>query len=378
MKRTLIYDFSLSGHHLEYLHYYYLAAKIQPNNEFIFCVPKDFEEKKTMYTWNEAPNVEIKYIEENVLRDCNQGSIYRQGFKKSHEISRAAKEYNCNEVFLTMLMEVVPFILFFLPTKVKLSGIIYMIYLYELKNMSFLKRIFIKMRFFLLTKSNKTRSLFVLNDEHSTNKLNNIYNTNKFLCLPDPIADIDIKQCQDLRSNLNIHKDNTIYLHFGGLEKRKGTLEILKAIIISDRETLCKKTFIFAGKVGDTIKKDFYELLPSAKKNAQVLVYDEFCTYSFLHNLCYTCDIILMPYAFTNLSSGVLGYASVFEKPVIGPAGGLIGRLIRDYNMGVTIDEITPHNIMFAIQKSIAYKESCYLQLNDKDIFISRVFTSEA
>lgn len=43
-----------------------------------------------------------------------------------------------------------------------------------------------------------------------------------------------------------------------------------------------------------------------------------------------------MPYHLTSLSSGVFGYAAVFNKPVIGPDNGLIGKLIQKYELGIT------------------------------------------
>lgn len=54
-------------------------------------------------------------------------------------------------------------------------------------------------------------------------------------------------------------------------------------------------------------------------------------------------------YRNTQQSSGSVGYAAYLGKPVIGPAKGLLGQLIRDYNLGIIIDEISPQYIKQAL-----------------------------
>ncbi len=52
-------------------------------------------------------------------------------------------------------------------------------------------------------------------------------------------------------------------------------------------------------------------------------------------------DVILMPYTRPEYSSGILALAARSGKPVIGPTGGLLGRLIRENGLGVAA-ELTP------------------------------------
>ena len=124
------------------------------------------------------------------------------------------------------------------------------------------------------------------------------------------------------------------------MEERKGTLTILKAIIEAKQEKIKDSVFVFAGRVDHAIKDEFYDLIKIARQKCEIKVYDEFCENDFLYNLCYTCDFILIPYSNTCQSSGVIGYASFFEKPVIGPSKGLLGNLIKDNNLGLAIDDL--------------------------------------
>ena len=86
----------------------------------------------------------------------------------------------------------------------------------------------------------------------------------------------------------------------------------------------------------------------------------EFCEYGYLNDLCHTADCILIPYLFTDLSSGALGYAAVHHTPVIGPASGLIGELISDNSLGECVDKISAETLKKAI---------CEFSYNANDCF---------
>lgn len=172
----------------------------------------------------------------------------------------------------------------------------------------------------------------MLNDEDSTRTFNS---TSKFRSLPAPVPSVDFSKVKSVRENIGISYDERLLLHFGGLDGRKGTLDILNSIISSKEGELDNICFVFAGRINKNTRDKFYELLNVAKTKAKILVFDKFCSYDFLCNLCYSCDVILMPYHLTNLSSGVLGYAALFHKPVIGPDNGLIGKLINKYHLGI-------------------------------------------
>lgn len=335
---TLIFDTSISGHHLEYLHHYYMGALSRKEEKYIMMVPKEFHTAKDKYIWPEDDHIIVEYIkpeDETLLKEKN---FYKLGWNASKILNKVVRSKNVDKIILTMLMQFIPFIIFLLPRKVSVRGIMYKIYLYEERNMPCLRLLAERIRFWLAAHSDIIDKVFVLNDKGSAQKLNRIYKTDKFRFLPDPVPEIDMDKVHDVRTELNIPIKDVVYLHFGSLDGRKGTLDILNAIISSTRQAMKDKTFIFAGKQKENMRKQFYPLLEKAKAKANILVFDEFCSYEFLNNLCFSCDVILMPYYLTNLSSGLLGYAAVFCKPVIGPENGLIGKLIKEYHLGNTIE----------------------------------------
>ena len=370
--KTLIFEPSLSGHHLEYLHHYYLGALERPENKYVFLVPETFEQVRDKYEWKPADNIEIKHIDKKYNAKLSSGNIYKLGWNVSKVLNHYVRELRPNDVVLTMLMQFIPFIILLLPSKVRVRGIMYKIYLYEQDKMTRLRLLFEKARFWFAVRSRIIETIFVLNDSDSAQKFNKIYRTQKFRFIPDPVPTVDINQVRDIRQELGIPKDHTIYLHFGGLDTRKGTIDILNAIIESPAEQLQEKTFIFAGKQKPKLTEIFYPLLEQANKKATILVYDEFCSYEFLYDLCKTCDAILMPYHITNLSSGVIGYAALFGKPVIGPSKGLLGHLINKYQLGEAVG--TPINKSFLnIQLCTPRKTDLYINENLLTNFIKLI-----
>ena len=334
--RTLIFDSSVTGHHLEYLHHYYMEAIGHTDEEYVIMVPNDFIKVKKEYDWPYSSNISFFYIPEEDEILLKETNFYKLGWNTSKILQRAVRKIKPDRVLLTMLMQFIPFIIFLLPRNVRVRGIMYKIYLYDEHRMGKLRLAAERLRFWLAARSSKIEQIFVLNDEDSARTFNTLYSTSKFRSLPDPVPSVDFSKVKSVREELGVSPVEKLYLHFGGLDGRKGTIDILKSIIASKKGELKDSCFVFAGRINKNTLNDFYDLLSVAKEKTRILVFDQFCSYDFLWNLCYSCDVILMPYHLTSLSSGILGYAAVFNKPVIGPDNGLIGNLIKKYELGIS------------------------------------------
>lgn len=369
--KILIFEPTLSGHHLEYLHHYYEGALNRSENDYVFMVPRKFEQFKELYEWPFSSNIDIRYIDEKYDGDLSVSNIYILGWKTSKILRDYVREIKPDKVILTTIMQFIPFICWLLPNSVKVRGIMYKIYLYEKNRMSFFRLLAERFRFWVAARSAIIESIYVLNDEDSSEEFNAIYHTDKFKFIPDPVLEIDITKCSNIRNELSIPKEHKVYLHFGAMGERKGTLEILKAIELSDKTDLNNATFIFAGKIDKSIIDEVYSLQDRIKNRVHILMFDQFCSYEFLFNLCFTCDVILMPYKLTSLSSGVVGYAAVFNKPVIGPSDGLIGSLIRKFNLGYCLQQITAAEISKAFSTDISVLENNYIKKNSLSSFIN-------
>lgn len=372
--RYLIYDIDVAGHHMEYLNHFYVGASLRPNDNFDFYLSEDFLERKHLFDWPEHENIKFHYCSSKDSKRLLHGKAWVNGILNTLRLREVIYRYRPDIVLVTSMTLFLPFATFLLPKFCKLRGILYSIYLYN-QDVWPKWRIFAeKLRFNLSVKSSRIEYIYILNDINSCKQLNKIYKCNVFRFLPDPIPNIDKSNVKDLRLSLGIAENSRVFLHFGGMTYRKGTMQILKAIIDGSKGDISSNTFVFAGKVYDDIKVDFYKLIEVAKQKTKVIVFDEFCEYDFLNSLCYTCDFILIPYLVTNLSSGLVGYAAFWGKTIIGPKEGLISNLISVNKLGYTIDATNIEEISRSFSFPSIEVSSDYLKQNSLSAFINTIF----
>lgn len=361
-KKILIYDDQLSGHHLEYIHHLHEGASEIKDIDFIFAVPYNFNEVKSKLNWSESENTKYHYISKKETEVT--GNIFTRAYRRSKSLKRIALKYSVNEVFLISIMSFMPVITFILSKKIKINGIIYLIYLYRWKNSKLIVKIIDSIKYLLLSKIKQFKNLYILNDESASIYLNKKFQTSKFIYLPDPIIPLPSNKIENLRPKLKIPIENRIILHFGAISERKGSLNILRALSKINLEYHINTTIIFAGVVDQLIKYEFYELINSLDKRVQIIIFDKFCDFEFIASLCYTCDYILIPYLNTNQSSGVLGYANQFKKPVVCPRHGLLGKLVRKHKLGILLPDSSVESITYffcnSLNKEYVYKFSDY------------------
>lgn len=362
MKKTLIFDDSVSGHHLEYLHHIYVRATELPEQEFIFVVPHEFKKVSSSLAWERAENIRFIFI------DTEQAKTPRSRAKL---LGQLVKETEANNVLLISLMSFLPWLPLYVPANVRVSGIVYLIYLYRWETASWKTRILDVLKYWLFSKCRVFHRVFLLNDKGAPVYLNKKFKTDKFEFLPDPVAIQDGTTGRNLRKELGLSDGIEVFSHFGGLSGRKGTLEILRAILAEKHNA---RAFIFAGKVGKEIRKEFYSLFNQAKaKGAHVFIFDEFCSYEFLFDLCRISKAVLIPYKAVDQSSGVIAYAARTGTPVIAPYRGLIGKLVKRYGLGTACGQGMPEEISRAINerkwRDIRMHGEEYLQQNSLSNF---------
>lgn len=245
---------------------------------------------------------------------------------------------------------VIPLLPLILPKDTTIKGIIYNLFTW--KRQTAFRKLVDKFRYWILSKNQSIEKIFILNDETSADTLNIKYNTQRFIAIVDPLHNV-IMDKSSLTINCEIENpkrnspDELIFLHFGAMDWRKGTLDILDALELIPKNSRFR--FVFAGKVNDTIKEVFYSKIDSLKDKFNINVIDRFCSYMQLQRLCELSDCILIPYHITAQSSGLLGHASRNRVPVIGPKSGLIGHLINTFKLGLTLDSISGASLAKAI-----------------------------
>lgn len=344
----IIFDDKIDGHHLEYVHHLYEMALTRPKHRFFFVIPDMFNDVKDKFQWVNVKNITFDLIPSGKVLN-KEGNIIcsiRKSATIAKLVNKYSKKHNADIIFMNSIMSIIPAFLFYINFKVKISGIIYQIYLYRDSKSSLLLKIMDRVKYVILSQKRVFNFIFILNDEYSANKLNSIYRTDKFKYLTDPYISLK-EENVDIRRSYNIPDSHKLFIHIGSLERRKGTIVILDSILKLPQENRCRYTFFFAGRVDSDIKVEFYEKI-SAIKGANVVVKDEFCSYGFFASLCRVADAILLPYLLDSASSGIIGYASQFNTPVIATSTGLIGELVREYNLGHLLPSVNISSLIHA------------------------------
>lgn len=371
--KIILFDDKINGHHLEYIHHFYEVAVLNPEHQFIFVLPDDFLDVRNKLLWEKVNNITFDLFPKEIV-SYPEGT-FMNSIKKSIGISKLVnlycRKHNADTVFMNTIISLIPASVFYITSKVKISGIIYQIYLYRDHKSSLLVKLFDRLKYLILSKSRMFENVFILNDEVSANKLNEIYKSRRFLYLSDPYIKLTVDDI-DIRKTFNVPNYHKLFIHIGALEKRKGTLAILNSIINLPPNEKDKYTFFFAGRVDNDIRTEFYNLV-NIIKDVNIIIRDEFCSYGFFASLCKEADAILMPYLIDSASSGIIGYASQFKTPVIATSTGLIGELVKKYKLGYLLPSINEECLIQSYrcvhENSISRPDNTYCESHTVDNF---------
>lgn len=351
MKVNLVFTTELKGHYIEYVHHIFMAALEHIDENYIFIVPPAFEILKENYAWPGNVNIEIVKLNEIEIARINSSNKYIRSLKRYLILKKYINLYHPDGIFLISLMEYMPFLGLMIYKKLRIRGIIYLIYLYRWKESTFVHRLFDILKYLILTRLKIFENIFILNDRSSVLYLNKLFKTKKFCYIPDPVIDSGNDNNVNLREQLSIEIDKKVILHPGGISERKGSLDILKAIDYIDPSTRKIFCFIFAGLIDKDVRDEIYSLKRKNEKCVQILIFESFIPYDYLMDLFYTADFVILPYKNKFQSSGMLGYANFFSKVAIVPKGGLLGKLVKKYRMGILISEVTGKGIAEVLNK---------------------------
>ncbi len=349
----IIFSSQIEGHFLEYVHHLYELALDGVGQRFVFLLPSSFVDVKDKFEWEVKSHITFELFDDIKPTNAQRGitQLLGESYRTSKLVARVARKNQADYVFSNTIINIVPFAPFYIKKPTKLIGIIYRIYLHDMDCRSNISLIIDKFKYRLMSHSCVFHKLFVLNDSESATSLNNIYKTNKFCPIADPYIPIPTEHIEDIRSQYRIDQNKKLYIHFGAMNSNKGTIEILKSIRALSKKEKEDYCFFFAGKISSGIKDRFYRLYNELKDEVEIIVKDEFCSYEFFASLCTACDAILTPYRRTAQSSGLIGYASQFEKPVIAVNKGLLGQLVREYELGILIEDNDPESLIEGYRK---------------------------
>jgi len=357
-KTYLFYDFDVTGHHVEYVNH--LPTVINQDNSsasFIFLLNEKFKEKLNEISEN------IRYIFFNTANFSKEKSLIHRTRKELEFIQREAKENQVSDIFL---FNIDPYqvalawqknradfkyhgILFSPPTRIQTPENVNIFTKWK----QILRKKRKEQQLKICVRNLNGGKIFVLNDEKVVSILNQKSNSKEspFRYLPDPILQTRGELKQDLRKKYGITADTTVLLAFGSIIPRKNLERCINALAnLPKDKPFC---LLIAGKG----KPEYVTTLQGNYDNKrsrrhQLIIENDFLSESEIPDYFSAADVVLMPYINFYGSSGVLGHAMRFAKPVIAPEVGLIADLVRRYDLGLTVNPLSQDSIESALLKS--------------------------
>ncbi|KFO66697.1 hypothetical protein ER57_15805 [Smithella sp. SCADC] len=213
-----------------------------------------------------------------------------------------------------------------------------------------------------MLRNRNLKKIFLLNDESSAQRLNRIYNRpGLFYPLADPVFRIPDKHVT--HGNLYVGSDRTRkrLLLFGSLASRKGIFLALEAVASLPDQIAGKIELVYAGPIDKKEKTEFLsgvERVISRCPSVSIRIIDHFIDYESIPDWFKASDCIIIPYTSSEGSSGIIGHAALYDKPLIGPRQGLLGSLIRKYDLGQTLESIAPTELAAAMTRLAVQDQS--------------------
>lgn len=181
--------------------------------------------------------------------------------------------------------------------------------------------------------------------------------------LPDAMTELDRLAIAPRPTSVHKPENKKRLLFFGSIDVRKGLRETISALRLATDAQLVQMHLQVLGKW--QAAADYpgaMGLLEHLKKRGlEVTVQNQFVTNQELLKALLHCDIVLAPYLNHIGSSGVMGLAAQFGKPVLTQAKYQLGKEVRSYALGIGVDTSNPadlyRGIVHLMEKGITHPE---------------------
>lgn len=176
--------------------------------------------------------------------------------------------------------------------------------------------------------------------------LDQFNNSIKVAELPDPVSLTTVSKAQviNLKERLEIDPQRQVFLLFGALTGRKGIYQLLEAVAMLPPELSEKFCLILAGQANsqEQDKINSHIAAISQATRVQIITHYEFISEAEVQTYFQLADVVLAPYQRHVGMSGILLLAAAAQKPVLSSDYGLMGEVVRRYNLGLTVDSTIP------------------------------------
>lgn len=378
-KNILIFEPDASGHHSGYL--YHLIINFLQNDysyKLIILVSPDFFLKHPQIIQKTlSPRVQwIKFSEKEFVEWKKPKSVFKRSVLEWDLFCQYAKKYNSVFGFFMYIDYLQLAVLTQPAPPCSISGILFRPTLVNYPANSWKERLNywrknITLKYFV--KNKNLDSLFNL-DPFATDYILKNWNTEKVKFLPDPVQLYPTtKTKSEVKTSLGIDESKTVFLIFGFLDSRKGIADVMKAIGKISGETSQKGCLLIVGPWEENERKLFNIQLPKIQQttNFQIVVKDGFVKDEDIQQYFKVADYAFALYNKHFGMSAIMVRAAAAQKPLISSNFGLIGKIVVENELGITIDNDLKEKLEMLLNNEISIgnkeKMRAFAELNQAD-----------
>jgi glycosyltransferase involved in cell wall biosynthesis len=229
-------------------------------------------------------------------------------------------------------------------------------------------------------------SIFCL-DPFAVKHIQEIASTASVIHLPDPVQVYQNYSPEDLaqlRQKLGIHPRRKVLLLFGALDGRKGIYQLFEAIPHLSPNICEQLTLLLAGPINEKCKSSVLSQLAEISQNSliQVILRDEFIRDHDIQSFFEISDLVLALYQRHVGMSAILVRSATANKPVLSSDYGLMGELVKKYQLGISVDSTSPEAIANKLTKLLenglgdlgGEKMSKFAKQHSAELFAETIF----
>ncbi len=361
-QNILIFEPDASGHHPGYLFHlinnyllsdyeYHLTVLVMP--EFIKkhpqIVQKTYSPKVRWITFTDSEFKEWKKPKNIFKRSVFEWDLFCK-YALKYEVSHG----------LLMYLDYLQFsILTQNPPPCPISGILFRPTLVNYPSENLKEKIdyWRKEKMLKLVLNKKlVKNIFNL-DSFATEYVKNKWSTSKMIFLPDPVQVYPSQNTlNSFRESLGIEENRKVLLVFGFLDSRKGISEIMDAISKISSEQSKKGCLLIVGPWEESEKINFRLNLNKISESTdfQIITIDDFVDEENIQQYFEITDYVLALYQKHVGMSAIVVRASASQKPVLAYNYGLMGKIIKENELGLIIKNDLPEKLELILKDDIS------------------------
>jgi glycosyltransferase involved in cell wall biosynthesis len=359
-KKTIIFECWGTGHRMAYVGYLlnYVSQNAHLSNQVVFLLGSDLYNKLKANGYDltntvihvlpeefDSPSIKASQAIGSIVRTIAEFPTISDVillnydlFQYSFLLSSPLKAFNVKSIWFRPIVHI-PVKNF--KSKLKLSA----------------KLVLLKATLYLNSNISK---LFILNDHEGAGRLNKkLFGGNRqvFSFLADPVDEKRLPEetSGSVKQKYLLDSSAKNMLITGSIDAKKNIGNILTAICELPKDVSVR--LIIAGQIRSSYQAEFDQIMTSfhqrqdLQERIKIMTVPRFLTQQEFDEYMLVTDIVLMAYKDFYSSSGILGHAAKYRKPVLGSSVGLINDLIQQYEIGVTADPNDVKSIKHGIEQ---------------------------